>query len=1356
MTSPEDTATFASGEKARQVLFDEIDKVLDRVKSVKKKITRTELPIAMPMTSFVRDNTQDEFDPVVTPVTMKQPNDADYIPPPTPIQFDHILGTSSQDGDDDGQSTPQHNVNLGTPIMSTLPLNTTSSNTTSDPIAKIIPIAVTLSKRRKEKYQKDVGNDVIAEKRSLQMVPLVEEGNEPDKGTATVCDVQDDSCSDCSKSNTDVGPAVLQTDDGLLSESNDDGTQQTLETDSTDTPAASALTEASKSKIKVELLFNMSKYQQDTPPLDRHRRTDHHPESLVEQKAEPSPLTQSQQQKHQQQQPRSYSHALQHTPPSLNARRTLTSVAVRTPPPSASKTTAIAAVAAVTANTTLLSSHPRSSVSAAVESAHIVSWPALTDRPNSVTSSSANSSESEDHAGPMDQQTASASASSSTPSTAQFPVVVGRKRKTQPLIPKPASLSSEQHNPTSSSTSSSSATGIAFPSPVRTSSTQVLMDVLMGSNRTAIPGTAGGSAYEYNSPLRSAAGNDQKNSNNSNNINNDTSNGVSVMTYSPQKGSAPPKSTGKMPVLRAVSFSLNSHDDDEHDDDDVQKLSSTPGIGVMTSCNVTVEQQLASSPRTHGNGSGTSKNSNSNAANNSSGHSKPSGKGNNSNGVDKGQQPPLPKRGVVPPSSSSGSGGHKDIDDLYNHVTASLKKGKSKKSSAYSWSVVFGQALLLLVLSSAGLLFAGIVGPRPGAWLAQLYLGEAFYPITAAELRALSISPPTTPLQLSKSVAAERWRTQTMHRGTNNGDFFERPASSDVNESTTLNDNQHGQQRLVRIEVELKALADSGLFSKTQRNDDTTLAAAVDQATKVETDQDAEKSLARYDDYLAALPSTDSVAAAALVLDHTSSEESAPTLAAEVVAAIVPILSPELHMTMQLPMQGRPTLSGEVAWEFSGHLLSDLYHRRSSMRIVLDVSLDGRKLNFPTGDRVDIGVADGRSIKLMFRLEEHGILPGVHEVSVRAVFVVPLPDSDAAVSVDRATTRIGEDCFGMGFRRCRAYVLPESIVQFYYVPLDHPRYRQEIEEFRAVVEERRHRYEKAMAPSLDDNRKSSRPDVEVVASPVSATATAPADATTVLPDDITSSMLPTAVSVTAGIATSSSTATTDKTSLSSSTDNHHGTFNVNNSSSSSSSSSSTIRGHQGGQGHLFAAKGLAILSPDAETRLTMPADAQGRNNAGAAPLAVVQLLISLPRRLCLTTTATGGEGKWSLRSGTLRLQIEHNLLEGSDGRKNSKHVYDTTQIALEHFDRAETLPDDDADHSITVATGTTTDMGDSRNTTDTGGNFVVIIDMRGMTLGTHAITAAIVVVEPSGVKDATPLDGNTVLYSDAVRFFIQE
>ena len=1345
MTSPEDTATFASGEKARQVLFDEIDKVLDRVKSVKKKITRTELPIAMPMSSFVRENNQDEFGPALTPIAKQQTIDADFIPPPTPIQFDHFLGISSQDCDDGGLSAPLDNVNIGTPIMSTP--TTTASNTTSDPVAKIVPIAVTLSKRRKEKSRKDAGENTI---RSSQVIPPVMEGKEPDKGIVTACD--DDSCSDCSKSNTDVGPTVLlPTDDGFLTESVDDGTLQTLETDSTDTPAASALTEVSKSKSKIESPFNdVSKKKQQQ-------------QDMAEQKAEPSPLSQSQQQRQQPLQPRSYSHALQHTPPSLSARRILTSAAARTPPPSASTTTAIAAATTVAATSTNMQpSRQRSSLFTEVDSTRIVSLPAVGGGPSSDINSSSssanstNSSENEDHAGTVDPQSASASATSSAPSTLQIPVVVGRKRKTQSQIPKPASISSDPHNPTVSSSSSSTSTsssaaaaaaeGIAFPSPVRTSSAQVLMDVLLGSNQSAaMTGSASGTAYEYNSPLRSAAGNDRKgssNNNNNNNNNNSTSrdvgfdgkrqrdgssNGVSVMTYSPQKGA---KSMEKLPVLRAVSFSLNSLDDD--DDAQVSASAADPNMDSMSSSDnsdteqsggnvimcggdIAMQQQQANSTRAHGNGSGTSKNSNSSAANNSTNHSKPNGKGSHGNGGGKAQ--PLPSKRAVPPSS--GSGGYDGIDDLNDHATASSKKSKSKKSSSNSWLVVVGQALLLLVLSSAGLLFAGVGGPRPGAWLAQLYLGDAFYPVTAAELRALSVSPPTTPQQVSRSAAAERWRSQSAHHSTN-GDYFEGSASSnndnddddnDDADESFVNGEQDGRRRLSRIEVELKALANIGLFSKAQGgDDDTSLETAVDEATKSDIEQSADVSLARYDDYLAALTTTTQP-------DHTLAEESAPALA-EVVVAMVPSVSPELLMTMSLPVQGRATLSGEVAWEFSGHLLSDLYHRRSSMRIVLDVCFDGRKLQFPTGDRVDIGVADGRSIKLLFRLEEHGLLPGVHEIAVRAVFIVPLPDSDAAVAADRAETRIGKDCFGMGFRRCRAHVLPESIVQFYYVPLEHPRYQQEIEEFRAVVEGRRLRYDKAAAPPLDDSRKSGQ------SSPSSATTTA------VISDEVPAS-------ITSGVSASSPTADSD---FSSNPDNHRGT--------------SYARGHQGGQGHLFAAKGLAILSPEAEMRLTMPADVQGRSNTGSAPLAVVQLAISLPRRLCLTT---GGVGKWSLRSGTLRLQIEHNLVVeesgggSGTGGESSKLVYDTTQIALEHFDKAETLPEENA------AFATTTYSGDSRDAADTTGNFVVIIDMQGLTIGTHAITAAIVVVEqPTGVSGVTPLDGNTVLYSDAVRFFIHE
>ena len=455
-------------------------------------------------------------------------------------------------------------------------------------------------------------------------------------------------------------------------------------------------------------------------------------------------------------------------------------------------------------------------------------------------------------------------------------------------------------------------------------------------------------------------------------------------------------------------------------------------------------------------------------------------------------------------------------------------------------------------------------------------------------------------------------------------------------------------------------------------------------------------------------------------------------------------------------MQGRPTLSGEVSWEFSGHLLSDLYHRRSSMRIVLDVCLDGRKLQFPTGDRVDIGVADGRSIQLTFHLEEHGLLPGVHEIAVRAVFVVPLSDSDAAVASDRAGSRIGKDCFDMGFRRCRAHVLPESTVQFYYVPLEHPKYQQEIDQIRAVVEGRRFRYEKAVVPSLNDNRQSGQPEGDAAVHPTQSsqssttvTATTTATATAFAPDDVPASMSSPVVSVTSSISTTSSTAAASV--LSNNANNHSGgTPNANG----NGSSSSAIRGHQGGQGHLFAAKGLTILSPEAEMRLTMPADMNG-SNTGAAPVAVVQLILSLPRRLCLAAATTGGEeGKWSLLSGTLRLQVEHSVVEGSGSGSgtvgvSSKRVYDTTQIALDHFHRAETPIEENAEH--TTADAGTTYISD---TTDIGGNFVVIIDIRGLTIGTHAITAAIVVAEPAGV---TPLvDGNTVLYSDAIRFVVQE
>jgi len=302
------------------------------------------------------------------------------------------------------------------------------------------------------------------------------------------------------------------------------------------------------------------------------------------------------------------------------------------------------------------------------------------------------------------------------------------------------------------------------------------------------------------------------------------------------------------------------------------------------------------------------------------------------------------------------------------------------------------------------------------------------------------------------------------------------------------------------------------------------------------------------------------------------------------------------------------------------------------------------------------------------------------------VVVTPLPGSssnsssgDAPAAADgEAALSIAGDCAAVGSSRCRAYVLPVATRRFYFVPpAPHPAYDREVATYNEFLRQRREHFREQMEA---DNGGA---DVPAPDEAVAASAPGPGQqGQQQPPPPLPLDRLPPALS-----------------------------------------------GHRGGgQGHFFAARGLAIVAPVAEARLAMPTPPPGNP---VPPLAVIKLVLSLPRRLCAPATA---DRPWSLRAGTVRLRVHHGYVasEGPSAGVATASTMDATQIALDHCN------DDPRDHARSP-------------------NYAVHIDVRGLVRGKHTVHAAVVAADVdvgAGAGAGAGSGADDALFWDAVRFTI--
>jgi hypothetical protein len=308
----------------------------------------------------------------------------------------------------------------------------------------------------------------------------------------------------------------------------------------------------------------------------------------------------------------------------------------------------------------------------------------------------------------------------------------------------------------------------------------------------------------------------------------------------------------------------------------------------------------------------------------------------------------------------------------------------------------------------------------------------------------------------------------------------------------------------------------------------------------------------------------------------------------------------------------------------------------------------------------------------------------VREVAVRAVVVTPLPGSSSsnnssgdvpAAADGEAAPSIAGDCAAVGSSRCRAYVLPVATRRFYFVPpAPHPAYDREVATYNEFLRQRREHFREQMEA---DNGGA---DVPAPDEAVAASAAGPGQQGQQPPPPPRDKLPP------------------------------------------------ALSGHRGGgQGHFFAARGLAIVAPVAEARLAMPTPPPGNP---VPPLAVIKLVLSLPRRLCAPATA---DRPWSLRAGTVRLRVHHGYVasEGPSAGVATASTMDATQIALDHCN------DDPRDHARSP-------------------NYAVHIDVRGLVRGKHTVHAAVVAADGDGdVGAGAGAGADDALFWDAVRFTIE-
>ena len=229
---------------------------------------------------------------------------------------------------------------------------------------------------------------------------------------------------------------------------------------------------------------------------------------------------------------------------------------------------------------------------------------------------------------------------------------------------------------------------------------------------------------------------------------------MSVMGSSPVKDKKEKETRDKeREKPRVVKFVLDpsSRGDDDPDHSSGHNSSSNSSSSVVpisSFSNGSLQQGQGQGQGQAGSGSG----SGSGAAN-----SKPSGKGGSggsSGGGGRGQQPHPHQRG-----SANGAS-----DPFFESTGGSRSQKKAGGAGAPSWRLVLTQGGLLLLLCGAGLLFAGIAGPQPGAWLAQMYLGRDFYPLTAAVLRELATIPSAPPPSRT-SKDGSGWSTSSAPMG---------------------------------------------------------------------------------------------------------------------------------------------------------------------------------------------------------------------------------------------------------------------------------------------------------------------------------------------------------------------------------------------------------------------------------------------------------------------------------------------------------------------------------------------------------------------------------------------------------------